>query len=325
MARFDPFWHERQAEAGETAGEWSAAAFHWGQLAEHQPWEARNWKKLDSVCIRLGDWRPVRVACDRLLRRDSTLAPIYLRRGVLCLRDRDPLRGCADLLRWTLYSAAEDHQLDEFAGAGWQATEPTPGNGTRPDATRPDELGGAGQLSRLWHLLHLARADLAADDEPGFRATCGEIQAYLGDLEINQSEQDAARRAAIIARTACLIRTGGNDPDTLVGLAARAVGFNPASAAYRETYGAALYRAGRYKQAAEELQKALRLTGQGGSPWQHLFLAMAYHRLGQAHTFRAHLDKAKLDEQASWTGRLIHQRLQQEAEELGKAVPKPGR
>lgn len=136
-------------------------------------------------------------------------------------------------------------------------------------------------------------------------------------------QQDGARRAALIDWTACLVREGGNDPDTLAGLAARAVAFDPASAVYREIYGAALYRAGQYRQAIQEMQRAMRLTGRGGNNWQHLFLAMAYRGLGQADRSRTHFDQAKLDKEASWTQRLIYQCLHEEAKQVRKVTQQP--
>ena len=56
-----------------------------------------------------------------------------------------------------------------------------------------------------------------------------------------------------------------------------------------------------------------------------LFLAMAYHRLGQAKESCAWFVKAKLDKIAGWQERLIFQRLRQEAASLlpDKRQPRP--
>ena len=137
------------------------------------------------------------------------------------------------------------------------------------------------------------------------------------------SLQEAAKRACAIVYTACLLPDADLDPDTLVTLAARAAAVNPPSAAYRETYGAALYRAGRFAEAVKVLEEAVRLTGNDGDNWQNLFLAMAYHKLGQADKSRARFDKAKLDLKAGWEYRLVYRRLRQEAEKLRQPAAKP--
>jgi tetratricopeptide (TPR) repeat protein len=135
------------------------------------------------------------------------------------------------------------------------------------------------------------------------------------------ARHDAARRAWAIVWTATLVPDSGIDPPTLVDLAARAVATDPASAFYHETYGPALYRAGKYKEAVEQLEEAVRLRGGDGSNWQNLFLAMAYHRLGQAAKSREHFDRARLDEKASWEEYLLYRRLRQEAEGLRQSPP----
>jgi WD40 repeat protein/serine/threonine protein kinase len=337
MARFHPLWHQQQAQASEGAKDWFAAAFHWGQLAEHQPWQATHWKQLNSACAHLKDWQPAKAACDRLLERDPTLAPVYLRRGVLRLLSRDPLGSCADLLRWTLYTAIEDGGRDEFAGSAPHGGEQGADNSQGPVPIHLENLGVPGRPRWLGYLLHIARARLAAGDEPEYRAVCGEIQANLADLEANRNaftlslrlgqglqplglgalvteqavQQDAARRAALIASTACLVADSGNDADYPVGLAARAMAVKPTSATYREIYGAALYRAGKYQLAVAQLQRAVWFTGRGGNNWQNLFLALAYHRLGQPDKSGVFFNKVKLDHETSWTRRKIYERLRQ--------------
>jgi tetratricopeptide (TPR) repeat protein len=140
--------------------------------------------------------------------------------------------------------------------------------------------------------------------------------ARPGLLAEEAAGRDALRRADAVVRSAALLLDSGLDAGTLVALAGRAVALDPASAACRETSGAALYRAGKYKEAAEQLEEAVRLTGGDGSNWQKLSLAMAYHHLGQAAKSRERFDKARLDEKASWAQRLLYRRLRQEAEQL---------
>lgn len=130
------------------------------------------------------------------------------------------------------------------------------------------------------------------------------------------AQEDAASRADAIAYTTALLPDSGLDTKTLVAIAERAVKFDPASWSYRETLGAALYRAGKHKEAVKELNESMRLRDGGGTNWQSLFRAMAHHRLGDKAKAREWFDKAKLDKDADWQERLIYTRLRQEAATL---------
>src|SRR5262249_20582079 len=58
-------------------------------------------------------------------------------------------------------------------------------------------------------------------------------------------------------------------------------------------YGAALYRAGDWARAADQLRKAQDVHGQGGAAFDWLFLAMAHHRSGQTQEARRLLDRVR--------------------------------
>jgi hypothetical protein len=83
VARFDARWHTEQAKQFEETRVWYAAAFHRGQLAEHEPRSADAWQKLEAACARLATWHLSFQACDRVLGQDPTLAPVYFRRARL--------------------------------------------------------------------------------------------------------------------------------------------------------------------------------------------------------------------------------------------------
>jgi hypothetical protein len=108
MARFDAAWHAEAAKASENQEQWYAAAFHWGQLAEHDPRDPQAWQKLEASCARLGSWQLALTTCDRLLQRDATLGAVYLRRARLRAQlfqfheaTADHLAGLALLARTT--------------------------------------------------------------------------------------------------------------------------------------------------------------------------------------------------------------------------------
>jgi tetratricopeptide (TPR) repeat protein len=103
--------------------------------------------------------------------------------------------------------------------------------------------------------------------------------------------------------------------EALVRLAELAVNGAPAAqsnadnsvpAAYQNTLGAALYRAGRFEEAIRRLEEGIKLQNGPSLPQDWVFLAMAHHRLGhrdQAHRYleslRSRQTGAERDQ--SWT------------------------
>jgi hypothetical protein len=83
MAELNVPWHEAMTLEQQVAKNWFAAAFHWGQLAQHAPATEPYWQGLEHACAEWGDWRPALAVCDRLLAQDATLAPLYFRRARL--------------------------------------------------------------------------------------------------------------------------------------------------------------------------------------------------------------------------------------------------
>jgi tetratricopeptide (TPR) repeat protein len=347
MGRFDPFWHEEQAKSSEAAKNWFAAVFHRSRLAEQAPWNFDNWEKLDYDCRQLGNYHPALAVCDRLLRQSPTLAPIYGRRSALRLSSGDPWGGWADLLCSTYLTAMEQYSWDEFAAAAWQQGWEAGNRGALPQAVTRFALASAWQPRNLSTLAILAAARLAAGDEMGYRATCHRLYSRFGNLEATRRslfgpallfaqglqplspslllteafvQRERAAWANDMAFTACVVPFSGIEPKGLAAVAARALASDSAGVFSREAYGAALYRAGNYQEAVKQLQEAVRLQGLGGNNWSKLFLALAYQRLGLADKSREWFDKAKLGTQASWTERLIYQRLRLEMIELGKTA-----
>ena len=110
----------------------------------------------------------------------------------------------------------------------------------------------------------------------------------------------------------------GVDAAALVRLAEKAAAAAPDSPAYLETLGAALYRAGRFREAVDRLELCTRLDKDGGTAWTHLFLAMAHDRVGHAAPAADHRDAADkaLKSQAgksAWPNRLRQELLRREA------------
>jgi eukaryotic-like serine/threonine-protein kinase len=72
------------------------------------------------------------------------------------------------------------------------------------------------------------------------------------------------------------------DPDKALVLARKATRLAPDDPIFRNTLGVAHYRLGRYREAVEALRADLDRQGDRDLAWDLCFLAMAYHRLGEA-------------------------------------------
>jgi WD40 repeat protein/Flp pilus assembly protein TadD/tRNA A-37 threonylcarbamoyl transferase component Bud32 len=103
-------------------------------------------------------------------------------------------------------------------------------------------------------------------------------------------------------------------PDQLVDVADKAVKAAPKDYAIANTLGAVLYRAGKFDDAVKQLNAAIKLQGQGGTPGDWLFLAMAHHRLGDPKAA-----KKWLDQSAAWLDRVSPEKLKANA--LAQRLP----
>jgi tetratricopeptide (TPR) repeat protein len=352
VTRLDVAWHDDLARQAEEAKDWFGAVFHWGLLVRHEPGTWYDWRNLESACARLGDMRPALAACDHLLAVDPHLAPIYFRRARLRARlfqfreaAADHVAGLALLARnpvgWpTLAEGAVDEGEVHADRAEWAR------------ACRAFADAAMWERQDPWHRHRLAWAQLAAGQEEPFRATCRDLYdryrttddiaaAYRLTAELGlclspdagflrrlgRPVSAAALRAMqqgrdeAIVYTACLIPDHGLPAEDLVRLGTRAVK-GERSVDHLEALGAALYRAGRYAEAAATLQEAVTLHGKGGTNWMKLFLAMTCHQQGEHAKARAWFEQAAVRNLADRNQRLIFERLQREAAQLLKLQAK---
>jgi WD40 repeat protein/Flp pilus assembly protein TadD len=169
-----------------------------------------------------------------------------------------------------------------------------------------------------------AMVRLASGDRALYRAACGSLlagTAFSPNVDLS----------AMAVGMGTLAPGAVDDPAVLVRRAEGLLKKAPDSYVVRAMYGAALYRAGRWAEAVEQLHKAMELHGQDGIAWDWLFLAMAHHRLGQDKEARSWMDKvvngpgdatheAPLDipnyNGPAWIPRLAVRILRQEAEAM---------
>jgi tetratricopeptide (TPR) repeat protein len=353
VARFDADAYAEEARTHELAQDWLAAAFFWEQIARRQPDDPACWDGLASACAGLRDLRPAFAAIDAHLAKQPTLAPMYFRRAVMRAGMLDFPRASADYLAgmvlsariplgWPAFAAAEQKRGETHAAAKeWLA------------ARRHFALAAIFEPYDPSHLMRQAEVEVAAGATEQYRATCRKLferyrstrdvatifrlSAHLGlgltygppyarplaepAVAIVLTNVQAGRNDEIVF-TACLRPDHGLDPAALINLAQDAVKTDP-SWEHIETLGSAQYRAGKLKEAIASLEEAVRMQNKGGSNWSRLFLAMTYHRQGDATRARQWYERANIVRDDDWDDRLVYEALATEFRELTKGGPAP--
>jgi tetratricopeptide (TPR) repeat protein len=130
--------------------------------------------------------------------------------------------------------------------------------------------------------------------------------------------------AGLVVWTCALGPDAGVESVRVVELAEKLAAQNAKNRSDQANLGAALYRAGQFKEAVRQLDKAAALPADSLQPVEYawFFLAMAHQRLGRAEEARQWLEKArkqmeqKSSADAPWNRRLSLQLLRGEAEGL---------
>jgi WD40 repeat protein/tetratricopeptide (TPR) repeat protein/tRNA A-37 threonylcarbamoyl transferase component Bud32 len=167
---------------------------------------------------------------------------------------------------------------------------------------------------------------LQTGDVEGYRSGCAEMLKRFGGYT----------HPPLVSSIAwlCSLRPDAvADRDLPLRLAELAASREPKNPGFQNTLGAALYRARRFEEAVQQLQKAAELRGKGGSAWDCLFLAMTCHRLGHTeeaktwqHKAAQAIDRALAAKPApggmplTWEVRLQFELLRREASALLKGA-----
>jgi tetratricopeptide (TPR) repeat protein len=167
---------------------------------------------------------------------------------------------------------------------------------------------------------------LKLGDHKAYRQVCGAmLDSFRG------APPDTAR---LVAWTCALGPASGMESGRVVERATKLAAQNAKNRSDQTIFGAALYRAGRFKEAVRRLEQAAALPA---DPFQSVeytwfFLAMTHHRLGHAAEARTWLEKGRKqmkqkakDADLPWDRRLALELLRGEAEALlgSKKTPRP--
>jgi WD40 repeat protein len=115
------------------------------------------------------------------------------------------------------------------------------------------------------------------------------IDRYSGEVQANP---DSARACNNLAWAYLTAPGSLRDVKAALPLAEKAVRLEPKSAVYRNTLGAAYYRAGRCRDAVETLRPNLESQKDADLAFDLYFLAMSYHQLGEPVRARDYYDWA---------------------------------
>jgi tetratricopeptide (TPR) repeat protein len=122
----------------------------------------------------------------------------------------------------------------------------------------------------------------------------GDAAAYRNLCATVRKESSGKEDPALASALAWILVLGDDKEgrDQALALAERAARASETGPFGLLCHGTALYRAGRWDQAAERLEKAVEAHAENGSAYEWLFLAMAYRRQGKEEAARAALDRA---------------------------------
>jgi WD40 repeat protein/tetratricopeptide (TPR) repeat protein len=137
---------------------------------------------------------------------------------------------------------------------------------------------------------------LKKGDQQGYRQLCAQMLKKVAEAPATSATPPNVLNTVVW--TCALAPDATRDPNQVVALTEKLGPLIEKNYALANTYGAVLYRAGKADEAIKQLNKAVALHREGGTPGDWLFLAMAHQRKGNAQEAKKELDKAKRWRQA---------------------------
>jgi tetratricopeptide (TPR) repeat protein len=266
-----------------------------------------------GVLERLKKWDEALKEYDKWLEVNPDWSMIYTQRGLMLSqlkRYDDALRDWAKAIELDpdnthgCRGASHGNRIGVYADLGqWDKA--------MAECEEAFKVKGNAKNAFLWHISALVNLSMGRRDE--YRTRCAAL------LELCRGFQNLRAGAANCAAWTCSLAPDAvSDLPTVVRFARRAAEKDPKSLSYVNTLGAALYRAGQFKEAAGCLEQIDGLaegadSDERSSPaYGWYFLAMAHRRLGNQQDAAKWLNKA-----IDWTDRALEEHNRQG----GKSLP----
>jgi WD40 repeat protein/tetratricopeptide (TPR) repeat protein len=252
------FWHETQADYGNPA-------FHLDRLLEHEPNNA-EWHFRRANCP--GDRVPVEDRYGEAVALGMDRVSLWVSLGFIHLESKEWPKAEADFSH-AVALFPDDGNLWHLRGivraeaGGWADAAADFERAYRQVGTRSEVAGGL-------HWYEGASASLAAGDVAAYRQKCA--------MELDRTTKDGNKLDSSLLRACCIIPAAVADYSRLLEWAAGQARESKGPAA-RYEYGMVLYRAGKFAEAARELEEAAKLQMDPAvDPVGVLFLALSRQR-----------------------------------------------
>lgn len=321
-------WCQQQAQICENSGQWFAARFHLDQLIAGWPEDGPAYFRRARIHTVSQDWRAVVFDCTRAIELGVSNDQAWWLRGI-AHTNLGNWQPAVDDLTTAVELHANDFRIWWFRGqchailGDWKAAAKDVERALTLVADLKSAaaiVGVPGQqidddnLNLLKGGIYFQHALLQANsqDLTGYRETCSDALSWFHRIKSSKTafaarqeqgtngtaraERVAAQIAGLVAWTCVLAPTALTEPETAVALARQEVTLSPDDANARNTLGGALFRAKRYFEAVEQLNRAAELREDGGdtqgtlADW--LLLAMSHHCLRHTTEAQQWLDKA---------------------------------
>ncbi len=326
-----PLHHRRgrafadRAYESEKKQDWESAIADFTRALQLGANDRELWFDIGNAHYALRDFGSAVRELTRAIELGLDEARVWSKRGHAHLGNREPDKAVADFSKYidrALYAGTP------YLNRGFAYAELDRWADARADYERGIRLETQTQGDHavpMGFRYQLALTHLGGDDRDGYRKVCASLIERFG----RTPDADAGY---FVAWTCSVAPDAVTDFDRVVALAEKALAADPENASYLNSLGAALYRKGDFKQAAERLKAAVAMQDAAktagkevfSSPvYPRLFLALAFVQLGDTAEAKKWLDDGvkwaeqpppSPDPPPNWVQRLVIKLLRREAE-----------